>query len=114
MGHKAEHISFHCCRSEATLAAISQLLHPMPYRSFSTILLHVSFHLPLFLFPSGAHCSATLLLSSVFLLRIWPIYFQRLLLTVSSIDVMLAFSLNPLLLNFVGQKTFIIHRMHLF
>ena len=112
--HKAEHISFHCCLSAATLAAASQVFHPISLSSFSAILLQVSLGLPFFLFPSGVHCKAILLLSFLSLRKMCPIYFHLFSFIVSSTDLMFAFSLSSLLVIFIGQNIFIIRFRHLF
>ena len=48
-------------------------MYPLSFISFSMVRLHVVFGLPLFLFPSGVHLSATFVMSSDGLRRTWPI-----------------------------------------
>ena len=114
MEHKAEHILFHCCLSAATLAAASQVFHPISLSSFSAILLQVSLGLPFFLFPSGVYCKASLLLSFLSLRKMCPIYFHLFSFIVFSTDLMFAFSLSSLLVIFIGQNILIIRFRHLF
>ena len=58
-----------------------QLIHHVVFRSFSTVLRHVVFGLPLARFPSGCHPGAVLQSSFPSLLRMCPIQFHLLLRT---------------------------------
>ena len=69
--------SFHLCLSWAILVSESHECF-ITFISVSTVLLHVSLGLPLFLFPSGVQCNAVLTVESGFLRSTCPIHLQRL------------------------------------
>ena len=60
MAHRASTEAFHFCLSTATPRTSSHEPHPPSFISLSTVLLHVVFGLPLFLFPSVSNLTPSL------------------------------------------------------
>ena len=110
--HGASARVFHKCLSFAFFSALAQV-SPLLLNILSVVLLHVSFGLPLLLFPCGVHLSA-IFGSELSVIRITcPNHHQRL----SSIIVVSGFiciSANKMVFLMVfGQNIFLILRKHL-
>ena len=97
----------------ATLAASLQLFQPNSFISFSAVRLQVSFRLPLLLLPSGFCVSATLKLLLVSLLKMWPIYLQRLSRMISLTGLVLVRQYSSSIGIFMGHRTLIILFKHI-
>ena len=99
--------------SLASDVAASHDEKPSLWRSFRTVLRHVSLGLPRFLLPSGVHLKATPSLQFVPLRRMWPRYFHRR----NQISVLIfsipASSLTSSLLITIGQYILRILLRHL-
>ena len=96
------------------LVASAHVLNPSCFLSFSTVLLHVSFGLPLFLFPSGAQSSAVLVFLLLSILRTCPIHCHLLFFTIVLIFSSLAlFLLASVLVIYSGQYIFRMLLMYL-
>ena len=104
LAHRAATKFLHLHLSLAIFSMVPQLCW-CSWSSFSIVLRHVILGRPLFLFPSGVQCSATLGIAFVSILRTWPIQDHLRLLIVycmSSCCVMLRRLLFEMVL---GQNT---------
>ena len=97
----------------ACLVASVHVLNPSCFPSFYTVLLHVSFSLPLFIFPSGAQSSAVLVFLLLSILRTCPIHCHLLFFTIVLIFSSPALFLASVLVIFSGQYIFRMLLMHL-
>lgn len=87
-------------------------VYPLSFNSFSIVRLHVVLGLPLFLFPTGVHLRATLVMSSDGLRRTWPSHLLLFCISKVSMSLVLVISCKSLLEILLGQNIFIIFLRH--
>lgn len=113
MEHRASTKSRHPSRfSASALASLHDIL--LLFKSLSTVLLHVVFGLPRFLFPCGFQSHTHLAMQLRDLLRVWPIHLHLLLVIVFLIGSCLVILQRSSFLIIFGHQMFSMYLRHLF